>query len=224
MSDFNPDVEFLGLKVAAGKSLALTEQLPEDDQTEITHRPHITNVALGPNPKPGRHTVFAQGNGMKAVVGTLEMGRCEQFQVDLVARDIVFSHTGKSDVYLTGYNTMSAAAAYFDDMSEEDDDEESEDDEDVPNGVPMQQQQLLPSRVSSAATSVHQTPNRARPMLQRHVCLIHSRKRLFLKICLTPATYTHLTWSFTDVPNLMSLVVTVLPVQRRQLRPCSRLS
>ncbi len=149
MSDFNPDVEFLGVKVAAGKTYALTDTVPEDDQIGITHRSHITNVALGPDPKPGRHTVFAQGNGMKAVVGTLEMGRCEQFQVDFVARDIVFSHTGKSDVYLTGYNTTSSA--YFDDMSEEDDDDEDEDDDaDVPQGIPLQQSQLMPSRVSAS--------------------------------------------------------------------------
>ncbi|KAA6421854.1 MAG: hypothetical protein FRX49_08173 [Trebouxia sp. A1-2] len=133
MSDFNPDVEFLGLRVPAGKPLAIPKFVPEDDQTGITHRPHITGVALGPKPKPGRHTVFAHGNGMEAV-----------FQVDLVARDITFSHNGTSDIYLSGYNTTSAA--YFDDMSEEDDDEESEEDEDVPEGVPMQRHKPLPSQ------------------------------------------------------------------------------
>jgi len=146
MSDFNPDIEFLGLRVPAGKPLAIPKFVPEDDQSGITHRPHITGVALGPKPKPGRHTVFARGNGMEAVVGTLEMGRCEQFQVDLVARDITFSHNGTSDIYLSGYNTTSAA--YFDDMSEEDDDEESEEDEDVPEGVPMQRHTPLPSQVN----------------------------------------------------------------------------
>ncbi len=152
MSDFNPDIEFLGLRVPAGKPLAIPKFVPEDDQTGITHRPHITGVALGPKPKPGRHTVFARGNGMEAVIGTLEMGRCEQFQVDLVARDITFSHNGTSDIYLSGYSTTSAA--YFDDMSEEDDDEESEEDEDVPDGVPMQRNKPLPSQVSITSAFV----------------------------------------------------------------------
>ncbi|DBA67411.1 TPA: hypothetical protein ACH3X2_001701 [Trebouxia sp. C0005] len=80
MSDFNPDVEFLGLRVPAGKPLAIPKFVPEDDQTGITHRPHITGVALGPKPKPGRHTVFAHGNGMEAVVGTLEMGAASSFK------------------------------------------------------------------------------------------------------------------------------------------------
>lgn len=156
MSDFNPDVEFLGLRVPAGKPLAIPKFVAEDDQTGITHRPHVTGVALGPKPKPGRHTVFARGNGMEAVVGTLEMGRCEQFQVDLVARDITFSHNGTSDIYLSGYNTTSTA--YFDDMSEEDDDEESEEDEDVPEGVPMQRNKPLPSQVSKTSALVSPHP------------------------------------------------------------------
>ena len=153
MSDVNPDVDFLGFKVAAGKLFSLSDLIPEDIGG-VAHRPHITNVALGPNPKPGRHTVFAEGSGTKAVVGTLEMGRCEQFQIDFVARDLVFSHTGKSDIYLTGYNTTSRS--YFDDMSDEDDEdededeEESEDDQDVPQGVPLKRSQLMSSKVPKA--------------------------------------------------------------------------
>lgn len=145
MADFNPDVEFLGFKVPAGKSFSLSDLVPVDDMG-VAHRPHITNVALGPDPKPGRHTVFAQGNGTKAVVGTLEMGRCEQFQIDLVACDLIFSHTGKSDIYLTGYNTTSTP--YFEGMSDEDDDEDSEDDEEAPAGVPLlRKSQLMSSKV-----------------------------------------------------------------------------
>lgn len=144
MPDLNPDVEFLGFKVSAGKSFSLSDLIPEDD-IGVAHRPHITNVALGPDPKPGRHTVFAEGNGTKAVVGTLEMGRCEQFQIDFVARDLVFSHTGKSDIYLTGYNTTSTP--YFEGTSDEDDEEDSEDDEDVPQGIPLKRSQLMPSKV-----------------------------------------------------------------------------
>ncbi|KAL3154496.1 hypothetical protein ABBQ32_013958 [Trebouxia sp. C0010 RCD-2024] len=148
MADFNPDVEFLGFKVPAGKSFSLSDLVPVDDMG-VAHRPHITNVALGPDPKPGRHTVFAQGNGTKAVVGTLEMGRCEQFQIDLVACDLIFSHTGKSDIYLTGYNTTSTP--YFEGMSDEDDDEDSEDDEEAPAGVPLLRKSQLMSSKEAAA-------------------------------------------------------------------------
>lgn len=145
MSDFSPDVEFLGFQVAAGQSYSLSDLIQEDD-VGLAVRPHITNVALGPNPKPGRHTVIAESQSLKAVIGTLEMGRCEQFQVDLVARDVTFSHTGKSDVHLTGYCTSSSP--YIEGMSDdEDDDEDSEDDDEVPAGIPLKKSQLMPSKV-----------------------------------------------------------------------------
>lgn len=144
MSDFNPDVAFLGFQVAAGESYSLSDLITDDDDG-IAIRPHITNIALGPDPKPGRHTVIAEASGLRAVVGTLEMRRCEQFQVDLVARDLTFSHTGASEVHLTGYCTSSSP--YLDDMSDQDDDEESEDDDDVPAGVPLNRSQLMPSKV-----------------------------------------------------------------------------
>lgn len=144
MSDFSPDVEFLGFQVAAGQSYSLSDLIQEDD-VGLAVRPHITNVALGPNPKSGRHTVIAESKSLKAVIGTLEMGRCEQFQVDLVARDVTFSHTGKSEVHLTGYCTSSSP--YFEGMSDEDDEEESEDDDEVPAGVPLKKSQLMPSQV-----------------------------------------------------------------------------
>ena len=147
-------MDFIGYKVAAGETLAIVATENEDGQ--LLRRPHITNIALGPNPKPGRHTVFAEGNGAKAVVGTLEMGRCEQFTVDLPV-NVRFSHSGKSDVYLSGYLTMSEEAVgmmeddYEDD--EDDEDEEAYEDDDLdadgseaPQAVPLQQ--LMPSRVS----------------------------------------------------------------------------
>ena len=143
MSDFNPDVAFLGFQVPAGESFSLSDFITDNDGTAI--RPHITNIALGPNPKPGRHTVIAEASGLRAVVGTLEMKRCEQFQVDLVARDLTFSHSGASEVHLTGYCTSSSP--YLEGMSDQDDDEESEDDDDVPAGVPLNRSQLMPSKV-----------------------------------------------------------------------------
>ena len=154
MSDFHPDVEFLGFQVSAGKSYSLSDLIAEDD-VDIAVRPHITNVALGPNPKPGRHTVIAESKGSRAVVGTLEMGRCEQFQVDLVARDLTFSHTGKSEIHLTGYCTSSSP--YMDGISDEDDDEESEDDDEVPTGVPLKKSQLMSSKVTYTLTPLGYT-------------------------------------------------------------------
>lgn len=139
--------ELIGAKVPAGDSVSL------DGGVVSGHleTPHITQVALGANPKPGRHTVFIEANDTKVAIGTLEKDRCEQFQVDFVANDMVFSHTGKSDVYLSGYNSISA----FDVESDEEDyeDEEDEDDEDAPAAVPLQQQKLMSSKVSNTNES-----------------------------------------------------------------------
>ncbi len=42
---------------------------------------HLTQVALGEKPASGPHTVFVHQGGNKHPIGTLEKGRCEQFQV-----------------------------------------------------------------------------------------------------------------------------------------------
>ena len=132
--------EFFGVKVPANESVSLEGGLIGGH----VETPHITQVALGANPKPGRHTVFIEANDSKVAIGTLEKDRCEQFQVDFVANDMVFSHTGKSEVYMSGYNTMSA----FEVESSEEESEEEDDDEDVPAAVPLKQNKPMPTKVN----------------------------------------------------------------------------
>ena len=137
---------------------------------------HATQVALGPNPAPGRHTVMAvrslggSGKGRAFPIGTLEAGKTEQFSIDLMWSmlrgegadggdrridggfdgDISFMHTGKSDVYITGYKTVTTLldgeGGYssgedeenFSDDFSSDEEEESDDEEDeAPLGVPL---------------------------------------------------------------------------------------
>ena len=139
---------FVGYKVAAGEKLDIVQAV----SIQGMRRPHITNIALGPDPKSGRHTVYVEGDGAKGkiVVGTLEKGRCEQFTVDLPV-DVQYSHSGKSDVYLSGFTTTSGQEGSDeeedDEFDEEADDFDDEDDVDAPQAVPLPQ--LMPSRVSS---------------------------------------------------------------------------
>ena len=138
--------ELIGAKVSAGQSVSLDGGVVSGN----LETPHITQVALGADPKPGRHTVFIEANDTKVAIGTLEKDRCEQFQVDIVANDMVFSHTGKSDIYVSGYNSISA----FDiESSEEESNDKDEDDEDVPAAVPLRQQNLMPSKVNHRSPS-----------------------------------------------------------------------
>ena len=102
---------------------------------------HTTQVALGSDPAPGRHTVFITSMSGKYAIGTLERGRCEQFPIDLMAAsDMKFSHSGDSDVYVSGYKTLTMLGSddeghYMYDESEEE--EEQEDDEKAPAAVPL---------------------------------------------------------------------------------------
>jgi hypothetical protein len=80
---------------------------------------HLTQVALGHLAAMGGHTVYigheaAEG---KFSVGTLDKERCTQFGMDItVATDkILLSHTGKSDVFVTGYQTVAMAPLSDDD-------------------------------------------------------------------------------------------------------------
>ncbi len=69
-------------------------------------------MALGDKPKPGGHTIFiAKEDGEKFALGTLHPDKCTHFSLDihLATSKILLSHTGKSDVYLTGYEAVSVA-------------------------------------------------------------------------------------------------------------------
>lgn len=77
--------------------------------------PHPTRppqAALGDKAKNGAHTIFVEKEGEKFALGTLDRERCTHFSLDIhIATDsITISHTGKSDVYITGYEAISVNA------------------------------------------------------------------------------------------------------------------
>ncbi len=68
-------------------------------------------AALGDKPKQGGHTIFVEKDGEKFALGTLDKDKCTHFSLDIhLATDVMkLSHTGKSEVYLTGYEAVSVA-------------------------------------------------------------------------------------------------------------------
>ena len=135
-----PDVVYFGREVPPGKTVHLTPtDAADDDDDDGVSLVHVTQVALGPTPAPGRHTVFAVHDGAKVPVGTLQVGVCEQFAVDLMwsalagaphAGAVAFAHTGASSVYVSGYKTVTSllddASDGGEPASDEFDSEESE--------------------------------------------------------------------------------------------------
>lgn len=61
----------------------------------------LTRVALGPGARPGKTTVFFRD----IPIGTLQLGVCEQFDIDYVVEDIEISHNGPSEVFVSGYTS-----------------------------------------------------------------------------------------------------------------------
>lgn len=191
MAALEPDVEFFGIRIPPNATVSFGDKDKRDDSSSSSGDDddgigddgvgplidgvalvHATQVALGPNPAPGRHTVMAvkslgaSGKGRAFPIGTLEVGKTEQFSIDLMwsmvgdgaggavgfdGGDVSFMHTGKSDVYITGYKTVtsmlddergySGGESDEDEFSseEESDEDESEDDEEAPPGVPLLQ-------------------------------------------------------------------------------------
>lgn len=96
--------EFWGIKVGPNEAVVVGKETSEDDQ--FLHTYHLSQVALGLNPKQGRHVVFLEYDGQKSVIGAVTPGVIEQFQIDFpVNCEVKLSHSGKSDVYITGYTT-----------------------------------------------------------------------------------------------------------------------
>eukprot|EP00891_Asterochloris_glomerata_P004127 jgi/Astpho2/4127/Aster-01271 len=151
-----PISRFFGVKVEpkaeakVGMELVHGQGDDSDDEQPYICSKHLTQVALGSNPKSEKE---------KLAIGTLQMGVCEHFQIDyMTSQDTYYSHSGPSDVYLTGYQTMTSFESWkqqhmspedYEDMEFGDDDddsspgepssddEDSEDEGDVPNGVPL---------------------------------------------------------------------------------------
>jgi len=204
MAALEPDVEFFGIRIPPNATVSFGDKDRRDDSPSSSSGGsdgenginggddddgdamlvdgvalvHATQVALGPNPSPGRHTVMAvrslggTGKGRAFPIGTLEVGKTEQFSIDLMwsmldandggggaggrridggCGDVSFMHTGQSDVYITGYKTVTSLlddergySGGEEDEEDEDfsssDEEEESDEEEAPLGVPLQQQ------------------------------------------------------------------------------------
>lgn len=137
-------VELFGTKVPTGKTITMGK---EDSDTMVT-TVQITSVALGEKAGDGRTVVYCGNGSSEWVMGSLIPGRCEQFQVDYMGRQpITLRHTGKGDVYVSGFKTLTLLedededeeTPVFED-TDEDEDEDDEDEEDV--GVKGAHQQL----------------------------------------------------------------------------------
>ena len=109
-SMIEPRVDFFGLRIPSAKAASLAPQLHSEDGCTVSI--HITQVALGASAAAGPHTVFAVRDKADFAIGTLEQGRCDQFAVDFMCTTaVVFRHSGRADVYLTGYRYVAAEAA-----------------------------------------------------------------------------------------------------------------
>lgn len=137
------NVEFVGWRVGPKEEVSVSQQEDED----VLQTFHTTQVAFGEDPAPGRHTVFVTTSSGRYAIGTLEKGKCEQFSIDFMgaAEDLTFSHTGTSEVFITGYKTLSVFMSDDDEgmiMGEDEMDDDEEDDEEAPEGVPLRRRKL----------------------------------------------------------------------------------
>lgn len=120
---------FWGQKINKGETLRFNIEEESKDSDAVLH---LRQIALGPTAKAGRHTVMICNNP----VGTLELGKCEQFSVDYSLKSLDVSHTGGSTVFVSGYiNKMPLMDAFNGDFDDDDDDED--DDEQPPEPVPV---------------------------------------------------------------------------------------
>ena len=112
MMEPEPLISFLGIHLQPGKSQGSAKYLTDGSGVESTVCLHITQAALGDKPKTGRNIVYAVTGKDKFAVGTLEVGRVEQFSLDLMlASDVSFQTQGPNEVYLTGYKYASQLAS-----------------------------------------------------------------------------------------------------------------
>ncbi len=137
------NVEFVGWRIKPKEEVSVSQQEEDED---ILQTIHTTQVAFGEEPAAGRHTVFVTTGSGRFAIGTLEKGRCEQFSIDFMAgaaEELTFSHTGVSDVYITGYKTQSVFVSDDEDgMIMGEDDDEDDHDEEAPDAVPLRRKKL----------------------------------------------------------------------------------
>ena len=144
--DEEAEEEFWGLEVKAGKKVSV--KVNDDDDVVV----HITQIALGPSPKPGDAAVSLEIGGKKFFLGTLNKETNTEFGLDLPLDDtFTIRHTGPNSIYLTGYTeTMEADEGEDDEDGDDDDDDEKKgDDDDEARAVFCAS--LLPPAASEAA-------------------------------------------------------------------------
>jgi hypothetical protein len=92
---------------------------PSSPRSPLTP-PFLPQAALGEKAKAGPHTVFVEKDGQRFAIGTLDAARCPQFSCDITFAldEVVLSHSGPSEVHLTGYAVQAMM------MGESSDDEE----------------------------------------------------------------------------------------------------
>lgn len=79
---------------------------------------HLTQVALGANPAKGPHVVYiTKEDGEKIAICTLDSDRFPHTSINITVATgaISISHTGNSDVFVSGYRTTSLSLAGLDD-------------------------------------------------------------------------------------------------------------
>jgi len=137
------DLQFWGIEVPPGKEGVSVDVEQNEDYMELIH---LTNVALGIKAKKDqRVTLFMElPEGQRHVLGSLELGRCEQFTLETVQGGLFkLVHNGDHPISVTGYKhtTVNDFSDLEEDEDEDEDEEEEQEEEDdgaVPQGVPIQ--------------------------------------------------------------------------------------
>lgn len=151
-----------------------------DDEIQAMELLHITNMALGEEPKEGaRYTVSVacEGSSGAIPVGTLLAGKIEQAQLDLIFSDeLLIFHSGPTSVFLSGYRSVSYAlpSDIEDDSDDEFDGEEdsSEDEDQAPELVPANG--IAPRQVQVQACPPLTLPVVTSPDTGAHIAAVES--------------------------------------------------
>lgn len=158
------EISFWGLKVPPQKSVQ--QEVVYDDTTMEMY--HITNIALGENPKSGLNTLKINYDGTEFVLATLDKDKgVYQLALDTVLeKTAAFVNTGSTPIFLSGYKTVSTLddADYDDDYSGEEEDED--DDDEPPAGVPLGNGMVSGGRMQQRTVLHMQVPD----LISPHAC------------------------------------------------------
>lgn len=134
-------IEFWGEEIPpGGKPYAVDIE----NEPPVFSMVHVTNCALGENPRQGPHVLKAAHGTKHIVLATLEKGVTYQYTLDFgISSSTTFINTGPSPVFVSGYITRSIQ--HMEGSDEEDEDEEldseeedmEDDDYEAPKLVPL---------------------------------------------------------------------------------------